>query len=225
MPRDYTYTELLSEGNKPVYLTDNDIQLLFNQCQDIIYQTSIDHKLDLNDLSPVKWNICLLEINKQVFKPRPEIIRYYSIRDKSYKRGDVILQNLELIYGLYKDLCLLYGQIVSMYGLEILTGISDDVIMFWNTEKQLLNGKHSNLYKNIKHDRQEMLANRMLSDKGNPIKYMAILNHEYSWDVKKDQEERPERRVLSLDELPEYKRLELSDRKELPFFDDREEDD
>ena len=65
----------------------------------------------------------------------------------------------------------------------------------------------------------------MLSDKGNPIKYMAILNHEYSWDVKKDQEERPERRVLSLDELPEYKRLELSDRKELPFFDDREEDD
>jgi hypothetical protein len=76
------------------------------------------------------------------------------------------------------------------------------------------------LRKIIERDAEESLVNSAISDRGNPVKYIAILNHEHAWNNEQRQPDDVPRRRISIADLP---KIELPNNSSLPPADDTDD--
>ena len=63
------------------------------------------------------------------------------------------------------------------------------------------------LLKIMQRECEESLVNSAVSDHGNPVKYLAILNHDHAWDKGGAVTEDTQKQAVSLSDLP---KLQLS---------------
>lgn len=56
----------------------------------------------------------------------------------------------------------------------------------------------------------------MLASTHNPVKFLAIGNHEFAWNEAKPERIEEKKPVLSLEDLPELEGIEMSDNLKLP---------
>ena len=95
-----------------------------------------------------------------------------------------------------------------------------DYGIFYEYNRRLLSNRLQLIRKKVLCDREISLRNCMLTSNSNPIKYLAIGNHEYAWNETTRPDLVEETPVLSLDDIPDVPQLELSDNFALPDFGD-----
>ena len=207
------------------YLSDDDCILLLNRVETIIDDVINECNYDKQNLKATHWSYILYQIGFRLFRIYPQIIHninpvYYN--NYKYRSDDLIPENIEIIYTLvYRPLCIKYNQIISIDGLCNILWILYDRVFY---PKSKYNGKLSNKMLAIRQklltDRENTLRYVMESSNQNPVKYLAIGNHEFAWNVSGKEEVQEEAPVLSLDDIPDVPQLELSDNLALPDFGD-----
>ena len=208
--------------DKPYILTDNDCIKLLHIIDDSIYNICIDNNYDISKLTPNNWAYICYQIGFNIFRLHPYIIKHIN---NNNIHTPIIPDNIDIIYdSIYKPLCDKYGQIISLDAfIDMIYLKKSRSIFYTNTRSSdTVSNRCKAIRKKIIHDREISLRNCMLTSNSNPIKYLAIGNHEYAWNetIRPDLvEETP---VLSLDDIPDVPLLELSDSLTLPDFGESE---
>ena len=93
---------------------------------------------------------------------------------------------------------------ISISDFSKLTGVSDDIIYNWYRESEnsnsVLSTARLNIYQKLNQGREESLANKLASNK-NPVAVMAILNHNYNWNLPGVSREVSSRQALSTEQI------------------------
>lgn len=208
-----------SNKYKPLILTDKDIINLSIEIDDIISEICKSNGYDIKNLKLNNWLYILGELNRLIFKVRPELIRQYNPTYKAYR--EYIDENVEKIYYLYSALCDRYGCIKRKRHFFTFIGVHR-YTLYSSTRKDskfINNG----LRRLIEEDCEESLVNATVSDRGNPLKYLAVLNHDHYWNRENSKPQDTEKQLVSLEKLP---KIELLDNSRTPDdTDDTESDD
>ena len=208
---------------EPLLLSPDDCKPILYRAEEIIQDTCTECGYDIQNIRPTNWMYILYQIAETIFKPHPELIREFSPYSNEYT-GNYLLDNIETIYDcVYVPLCDKYSQIVSGYSLFAMIGRKDLYCMPHEWENRgKVTSKNTNLRQKWIHDREISLQNAMLSSNQNPVKYLAIGNHEFAWNESKPEKIEQRKPVLSLSDVPELVENKLSDDLLLPDFDDSE---
>lgn len=216
---DKTKTEQ-TRGRKPLNLTPGILADLRQDIDDIIAECCERQGIAVSDIKPTNWLYCINQIRLRIFRQRPELIHEYNDVKHDWS-GTISQHNVSVIYDLYKDLTYTHGMIVSQKSFFDMLDISAGSPKAWHYTGEVTDNGMS-LIKTIRRDREESLANAMLSTRDNPVKFLAIGNHEFAWNEKRVEEKPDARRALTLEDLPEYKietrQRELSDKLQIPDF-------
>lgn len=162
-------TVITQDGNE-VY--ENNIYLMLDQYID-------EHNIeDMHKEPQSRWNAALLYINKNLFKPHPEVLKSENRVSNTY---DINIINT--ICDIYIELCYEYDKEVSILGFCKLTGIVQDTIYQWGNETTRLGSSASEIYKKLSTEREESLSNMLISGKRNPVGLLGALNRHYGWNM------------------------------------------
>ena len=206
--------------HKPLILSPNDCKKILYRIEEIITDTCNECGYDQLNIKPTNWSYILHRISEDIFEPHPELFRKYNPTTNSYTKGEILLDNLDMIYDrIYKPLCDKYNQITGQYPFcKMLAVDSYNLLKQWDNYQRVTSNGIS-IREKIIRDRETSLRDAMLSSNQNPVKYLAIGNHEFAWNESKPEKIEEQKTVISLDDIPQ---LELSDNSQLPFFDDTE---
>lgn len=149
------------------------------------------------DFTPGQWLNRLTDLYFMLFFNNPGIVR-------NRNNINIDKQKVVSIYRyIYKQLCNEYNQIIYISDFCTFIGIANSNISNWdsidylNLDNIYINtdrnnsaaidiGKSNpgsvNLAGEIKADSEACLAARMISDKGNPLRYLSILNYRHGWN-------------------------------------------
>lgn len=119
------------------------------------------------------------------------------------------LEELVKVYSIYIALCQKYNKHICQYGFECLSGISQDTLERWLTDKKA-SRTHKDIAKNIKRLDEETLADFITDGRRNPVGVLAVLNNRHGWSDKRTviTHERPTESLDSIAEKMGVKRLE-----------------
>lgn len=161
---------VITENGTEVY--ENGIYLYLDQ---YIEEHNVE---DMHKEPQSRWNAALLYINKNLFKPHPEILKSENRVSNTY---DINIINT--ICDIYIELCYEYDKEVSILGFCKLTGIVQDTIYQWGNETTRLGSSASEIYKKLSTEREESLSNMLISGKRNPVGLLGALNRHYGWNM------------------------------------------
>ena len=163
---------------------------------------------DLRSMSQAVWNSALYYIYKRVFKGTNKL--------RSNKRyaneTNTILTNYnaydyELLFEILEyyihDMCLKYDKEVSIVGFSILTGIDRAVIYEWGQNNKKLSTRSFDIFKTLHDMREESLSDKLVSQRGNPVGLLGVLNRHYGWNMGQPRDAGASQRALSAAELPQ----------------------
>ena len=214
----------LDKSNKrqPVTLTETDCKALLQRCEEAIADICEECRYDITSLKPTNWSYIVNRIGQDIFAPIHYIVQMPTEKG-TYKGGAYLDDNMLLLYDrVYLPLCLKYGQIVSTHAyLRFLSIESQDISHQWETRGKVTSNSVS-IRQRLLSDREQTLSNAMLSSGHNPVKFLAIGNHEFGWNETRRQKTIVNRPVLSLSEVPDLTGIELSNNIALPDFGDDE---
>lgn len=212
-----------SNKREPVSLTETDCKALLQRCEEAITDICEECHYDADHLKPTNWAYITNRIGQEIFTHIPQLIHKYNPASQSYKKGEFIDDNLLLIYDkVFYPLCLRYGQIVSAYSFFRFIGTDENGILEQWDRKGKVTSSGISIRQRLLSDREHTLSNAMLSTNHNPVKFLAIGNHEFAWNESRRQKTIVNRPVLSLSEVPDLTGVELSDNIALPDFGDDE---
>lgn len=199
-------------------LTEEDLDTLENRCDTEIQDICSQCGYDITSIKLTNWLYILTELQRRIFRPMPSILHD---TDKGSNTGRyLIVDNMIAIYGLYTRLCDKYGTVKRKRHFFQFSGINRGTI-YTDAYGEEVRQKISAFRKNLEADCEDSLVAAAISDKGNPVKYIAVLNHDHRWDKEgKTAEETPRQRI-SIADLP---RLESSHNLQAASDDDSEED-
>lgn len=151
-----------------------------------------------------QFNIALMYI-------KDKYIHLLDIKDNNIFDGYSYNNTSELIniYNIYVYLCQKYNKHICQYGFECLSGISQDTLERWLTDKKASRA-HKDIAKNIKRLDEETLADFITDGRRNPVGVLAVLNNRFGWSDKRTviTHERPTESLDSIAEKIGVKRLE-----------------
>lgn len=201
----------------PYILTPEICMELLQRIETIIQDTCLECGYDIQNIRANNWSYILHQVALKIFNIHPELIRKYNIPLNSYQKGELILDNLEILYdSIYVPLSDKYNQIISQYSFcKMLAIDAYNILKEWDN-KGKVTSKGISVRQKIIHDREKSLQNSMLSSNSNPVKYLAIGNHEYAWNEAKPEKIEDKKPVLSLEDLPELVGVEMSDNLGIP---------
>lgn len=189
---------VITENGAEVY--ENDIYLYLDQ---YIEEHNVE---DMHKEPQSRWNAALLYINKNLFKPHPEVLKSENRVSNTY---DINIINT--ICDIYIELCYEYDKEVSILGFCKLTGIVQDTIYQWGNETTRLGSSASEIYKKLSTEREESLSNMLISGKRNPVGLLGALNRHYGWNMGQPRGAGTEK-TQSIEQIKErYEPLKLSD--------------
>lgn len=171
---------------------------IYNLCNDYLIQSAAEKGLPgPAEFTPGQWLNRLTDLYFMLFFNNPGIVR-------NRNNINIDKQKVVSIYRyIYKPLCNEYNQIIYISDFCSFIGIANSNISNWdNIEYLNLDNIYINIDSNsssaidigkskpgsvklaeeIKLDSESCLASRMISDKGNPLRYLSILNHRYGWN-------------------------------------------
>ena len=216
---DKTKTEQ-TRGRKPLDLTPGILADLRADIDDIIAECCERQGIAVADIKPTNWLYCINQIRLRIFRQRPELIHEYNDTKHDWS-GQLSQENVSVMYELYKDLVYTHNMIVSQKAFFDMLDMGTGSPWYWEKRGEVTS-RNAGILKTIRQDREESLANAMLSTRDNPVKYLAIGNHEFAWNEKRQEEKQDSRRALTLADLPEYKletrQKELSENLGIPDF-------
>lgn len=208
---------------EPLLLSPDDCKPILYRAEEIIQDTCTECGYNIQEIRPTNWMYILYQIAQSVFVPHPEILREYNIASRDYS-GRYLLDNIELLYDrVYVPLCQKYNQILSGYAMFSMLGLRDVYFIskIWDDRGQVTSNDVT-LREKFLRDRERSLQDAMLSSNQNPVKFLAIGNHEFAWNESKPEKIEQRKPVLSLSDVPELVENKLSDDLMLPDFDDSE---
>lgn len=215
----------LDKSNKrqPVTLTETDCKALLQRCEEAITDICEECHYDITNIKPINWGYIATRIGQDIFSPIHYVVQMPNASGKSYVNGRYLDENILLLYTqIYRPLCLKYGQIVcSDHFLAMISVESQSIMHMWERRGHLTSGM-VNLHQILVNDRERTLSAAMLSSNHNPVKFLAIGNHEFAWNETKRQKPIENKPVLSLSEVPDLTGIELSNNIALPDFGDDE---
>jgi len=151
-----------------------------------------------------QFNIALMYI-------KDKYIHLLDIKDNNIFDGYSYNNTRELIsiYNIYVYLCQKYNKHICQYGFECLSGISQDTLERWLTDKKA-SRTHKDIAKNIKRLDEETLADFITDGRRNPVGVLAVLNNRHGWSDKRTviTHERPTESLDSIAEKLGVQRLE-----------------
>ena len=216
---DKTKTEQ-TRGRKPLDLTPGILADLRADIDDIIAECCERQGIAVADIKPTNWLYCINQIRLRIFRQRPELIHEYNDTKHDWS-GAISQKNVNIMYEIYKDLAYTHGMIISQKAFFNMLDMNTGTPYYWIRQGEVSQNNIS-LIKTIRRDREESLTGAMLSTRDNPVKYLAIGNHEFAWNEQKVEEKPDARRALTLADLPEYKldtrQKELSENLGIPDF-------
>lgn len=126
-----------------------------------------------------QFNIALMYI-------KDKYIHLLDIKDNNVFDGYSYNNTSELIsiYNIYVYLCQKYNKHICQYGFECLSGISQDTLERWLTDKKA-SRTHKDIAKNIKRLDEETLADFITDGRRNPVGVLAVLNNRHGWSDKR----------------------------------------
>lgn len=175
---------------------------IYNLCNDYLLQSAIEKGIaGPADFTPGQWQNRLKDLQRIVF--------HRSIL-KSNKEWIDRQKVVSIYFEIYKPLCNEYGQIIKLEDFSILLGITRQTIYKWNDINYIpnmdlyINSSDIDIYSSnngivkdieekatpaivnlceqIKVDNESCLTDRMITDKSNPLRYIAILNTKHGWN-------------------------------------------
>lgn len=192
------------EFNGEVY--ENDIDMYLHQ---FFEEQQID---DIRTAPQNTWSAAMTYIYRHLFKNNNILrnniyIDNYNINNSAFKTSTCNQYNVEYINTIcdyYIYICNTYDKMISISDFSKLTGVSDDIIYNWYRESEnsnsVLSTARLNIYQKLNSGREESLANKLASNK-NPVAVMAILNHNYNWNLPGVSRETGNRQALSTDQI------------------------
>lgn len=188
---------------------------IYNLCNDYLIQSALEKGIaGPADFTPGQWQNRLKDLqrivfNRSILKSKTEWIDRQKV--------------VSIYFEIYKPLCNEYGQIIKLEDFSILLGITRQTIYKWNDINYIHNmdlyinssdidndrivkdieEKASptivNLCEQIKVDNESCLTDRMITDKSNPLRYIAILNTKHGWS--QPEKIQAENKPLTLQEI------------------------
>lgn len=188
---------------------ENDIELYLKMfCE----ERNIDN---MAEQSQSVWNAALMYIKRHVFN-NPSILKtskplegynnnnynnqYKNLNNSNCNRYDTDKVNDICDYYIY--LCMIYDKEVSINGFTFLTGISQDCIYAWGSDKRELSKSGNAIYKKLREYREESLSNKLATANKNPVGILAILNRHYQWNMPGVRDQSQNKQALTAAELP-----------------------
>ena len=188
---------------------------IYNICDDYLNRSAVEKGLSSPaEFTPGQWQNRLTDLYFMLFFNNSGIIR-------NRNNINIDKQKVVSIYRyVYKQLCNEYNQIIYISDFCSFIGIANSNISNWDTIEYLnLDNIYINIDSNnsaaidigksnpgsvklseeIQADSESCLAGRMITDKGNPLRYLSILNFRHGWN-KESSVSRAEK-TLSLAEM------------------------
>lgn len=166
-------------ADKNTVRTESGIEVYEDKISEYLDQYIAEHSIeDMHKEPQSRWNAALLYINKNLFRPRPEILKSENRVSNTYDLN--IINN---ICDRYIELCYEYDKEISILGFCKLTGIVQDTIYQWGAETSRLGSSASVIYKKLSQEREESLSNMLISGKRNPVGLLGALNRHYGWNM------------------------------------------
>ena len=153
------------------------------------------------------WNGALMYTNRCLFKDR-DILRDKrnieipgAVQKSNCNRYDIA--KLEKVLESYAYLCVMNDKEISRAGFAFLTGISSDVINAWATNKPgRLSDAPYRLTQKIDALREESLSAKLSTAGNKAMGILAILNHQFRWNLPGVSRENSRRAALGAADLP-----------------------
>lgn len=201
----------------PYILTPEICMELLQRIETIIQDTCLECGYDIQNIKANNWNYILHQIALKVFNIHPELFRKWNLSNQSYSGGNIIADNIELIYDyIYSPLCDKYCQIVGEYPFCKMLAIDGyQLLREWERQGKVTS-KNTVMRQKLLRDREKTLRDNMLASTHNPVKFLAIGNHEFAWNEAKPEKIEDKKPVLSLEDLPELVGVEMSDNLGIP---------
>ena len=216
MPKDVITKE-------PYILTPEICMELLQRIETIIQDTCLECGYDIQNIRANNWNYILHQIALKLFSIHPELIRKYNEPLQSYDNGDLLPDNMEIIYDLiYAPLCDKYNQIIGQQPFCKMLAINAYGLFKEWERRGKVTSKGISFRQKFHKDREQSLRDAMISSPQNPVKFLAIGNHEFAWNEAKPERIEDKKPVLSLEDLPELEGIEMSDNLKLPELVDSE---
>ena len=212
------------DSKTPVSLTETDCKALLQQCEELITDICTECNYDHDNIKPTNWGYITTRIGQEIFSPIHYIVQERTATKNEYHGGRYLDDNMLLLYDrVYLPLCMKYGQIVSSNQFfRFLSIESQDISHQWE-KRGKLTPNNVNLRQRLVNDREQTLSAAMLSSGHNPVKFLAIGNHEFGWSETQRAKPIQQRQQIALDDVPELTTgIELSDNRMLPDFGNEE---
>ena len=204
--------------SSPVTLTETDCKALLQQCENLITDICEECNYDHDNIKPTNWGYIVSRIGQEIFKPVHYIVQEENTPGQ-YKGGRYLDDNMLLLYdNVFLPLCMKYGQIVSTNQFFRFISVEMQMISHEWERRGKLTSSSINLRQRLTTDREQTLSAAMLSSGHNPVKFLAIGNHEFGWNETQRAKPIQQRQQIALDDVPELTGIELTDNRLLPDF-------
>lgn len=151
---------------------------------------------DIINMSQSRWLFILINIYNTVFKDNKDLLKVNGNINNQY---DVLKVNEVL--DIYISLCCEYDKIVYQSDFLKLTGISREIISYWDRGNEKLGSLGSDIHKKLAVENEKSLERAMNTGRRNPMCYMPSLNHRYGWNMPGTQNGEAKEKVKSIAEI------------------------
>lgn len=162
-------------NNDKINIDDNYLSsLIYSELDRILQENNLD---DFKELSQNEFTGYLLKLGKFIKSGNYIYNNYFdNVSNKIIKSYN--FDNINIIYNIYIELCLLNNKVVNIIGLISILGVSYETLDDWVNESSQGN---TDFIKRFRRDYEQSHESK-LNDKGvNAVGVIAILNHRFGW--------------------------------------------
>ena len=152
------------------------------------------------------WNGALMYANRCLFKDR-DILRDKrnieipgAVQKSNCNRYDI--SKLEKVLESYAYLCVMNDKEISRAGFSFLTGVSTDIMDDWASNRTKLSTAPFRFVQKIDTLREESLSAKLSTAGNKAMGILAILNHQFQWNLPGVSRENTQRTALGAADLP-----------------------
>lgn len=189
-----------AEPEQGIFQTIASVEDMVPIAKDIVAQYCLENDVDEKDIYPTVWVDILSELQIKLFAPNRKILK---LDGSTYNEYDQEKVNYVYEY-IYKRLCNLHCQEISLKGFIDMVGISKQTFYNWidGSSEAGLRASRIDLHEKIMADNEESLFNLMKDRRNNPMKYLPKLNKVHHWNMPGVGKERTNTQALERQELP-----------------------
>lgn len=173
--------------------TEDGTEVYENEVLQYLDEYIISHDIDdMSKISQSRWNSALIYMGRSCFYgPLKDKLKTKTKVDNGSRLVNGNLTNcgrydlniINRLCDLYIYMCYEFDKEVSILGFSKLTGINPDTFYDWGNGSTRANSSASEIYKKLTQEREESLSNKLVSNRGNALGLLGVLNRHYGWNM------------------------------------------